>query len=120
MSESDDESRETLMPAEAAGQWPVSAIDGLRMKELYLVEGGLSIALLNFEKGSGIKRRHRHASNQFMYCLSGKYSYESSGLELSPGDFYWNAKGGPHGPTTALEDSVLLEIYDGPHYFAED
>lgn len=54
-----------------------------------------------------------------MYSLSGRYAYTSSGLELRPGDFYWNPMGNHHGPTEALEDSVLLEIYDGKHYFEE-
>lgn len=98
---------------------PVESIPGLKMRELWLREGGISIALLNFEAGAGISRRHRHASNQFMYCLSGRYSYTSSGLELTPGDFYWNPMGNEHGPTEAIEPSVLLEIYDGPHYFDE-
>ena len=54
-----------------------------------------------------------------MYCLSGRYNYVSSDLELTPGDFYWNPLGNEHGPTTAVEPSILLEIYDGPHYFDE-
>ena len=36
---------------------------------------GASIALLDFPKGSGIPTRHSHASNQFMYCLEGRYEY---------------------------------------------
>jgi hypothetical protein len=28
-----------------------------------------------------------------------------------------NPKGNPHGPTVADSRCLLLEIYDGPHYF---
>ena len=80
-------------------------------------ETGASIALLDFPKGSGIPSKHSHASNQFMYCLEGRYEYTDSNLELTPGCFYGNPKDHPHGPTIAHERSVLLEIYDGPHYY---
>ena len=77
---------------------------------------GASIALLEYQKGGCIPVRHTHASNQFMYCLEGDYEYTEVGLRLRPGSFYMNPKGHPHGPTIAHERSVLLEIYDGPHY----
>ena len=78
---------------------------------------GASIALLDFPKGSGIPTKHSHASNQFMYCLEGRYEYTDSRLVLQPGSFYANPKDHPHGPTLAHERSLLLEIYDGPHYY---
>jgi 2,4'-dihydroxyacetophenone dioxygenase len=77
---------------------------------------GASIAIVRFVKGSGVPSPHSHASNQFMYCLQGKYRYIPTGVTLTSGSFYWNPKGCRHGPTRAEEDSVLLEIYDGPHY----
>ncbi|GHU01702.1 hypothetical protein FACS1894154_11670 [Betaproteobacteria bacterium] len=77
---------------------------------------GASIALLEYEKGGRIPVKHTHASNQFMYCLEGDYEYTDVGLRLKPGSFYTNPKGNPHGPTIAHERSVLIEIYDGPHY----
>ena len=78
---------------------------------------GASIALLDYEKGGRIPTRHTHASNQFMYCLKGDYEYTDSGLRLRPGSFYANPKDHPHGPTIAHERSLLIEIYDGPHYY---
>jgi hypothetical protein len=81
------------------------------------VETGASIALLEFDKGAGIPTKHSHASNQFMYCISGDYEYTDSGLRLRAGAFYMNPKDHPHGPTLAHEKSVLIEIYDGPHYY---
>jgi quercetin dioxygenase-like cupin family protein len=78
---------------------------------------GASIALLEYEKGGRIPVKHSHASNQFMYCLEGDYEYTDSGLRLKPGAFYMNPKDHPHGPTVAHERSVLIEIYDGPHYY---
>ena len=35
---------------------------------------------------------------------------------LTPGCFYCNPKGNVHGPTLAHEETILLEMYDGPHY----
>jgi anti-sigma factor ChrR (cupin superfamily) len=78
---------------------------------------GASIALLEYEKGGRIPVKHSHASNQFMYCLKGDYEYIDAGLRLLPGSFYMNPKDHPHGPTIAHEKSVLIEIYDGPHYY---
>ena len=76
-----------------------------------------SIALFEVPKGVGVPVRHKHASNQFMFCLKGEYVYTSTGLTLKPGMFYMNPQGHPHGPTMANEDSLLIEMYDGPHYF---
>lgn len=78
---------------------------------------GASIAILEFDKGGRIPVKHHHASNQFMYCLEGDYEYTEVGLRLTPGTFYMNPKDHPHGPTLAHEKSVLIEIYDGPHYY---
>lgn len=78
---------------------------------------GASIAILEYEKGGRIPVKHSHASNQFMYCLEGSYEYTDSRLTLTPGSFYMNPKDHPHGPTVAHERSVLIEIYDGPHYY---
>ncbi|MNM86268.1 Cupin domain protein [compost metagenome] len=79
-------------------------------------ETGASIALLEYEPGGRIPVKHVHASNQFMYCLEGEYEYIDVGMRLKPGSFYMNPKGNPHGPTVAHQRSVLIEIYDGPHY----
>lgn len=76
-----------------------------------------SISLFEVPKGVGVPTRHIHASNQFMYCLKGEYEYLSTGLVLKPGAFYMNPQGHPHGPTIARKDSLLIEMYDGPHYF---
>ena len=97
--------------------WMDKSLAGLTQKMLWRDDvSGASIALVRFERGSGIPSRHAHASNQFMFCLRGRYTYVPTGLTLTPGSFYWNPKGSLHGPTRAEEDTVLLEIYDGPHY----
>ena len=91
---------------------------GLRQYLLWThPETGASIALLDFEEGAGIPVKHEHASNQFMYCLEGEYEYTDSQLVLRPGSFYMNPKGHLHGPTVARTRSLLVEIYDGPHYY---
>jgi 2,4'-dihydroxyacetophenone dioxygenase len=98
-------------------EWREKSLPGLAETRLWSdAETGASIALVRFREGSGIPEPHSHASNQFMYCLSGRYEYLSSDLVLEPGAFYVNPKGHVHGPTVAREETVLLEIYDGPHY----
>ena len=98
-------------------EWRGKSLQGLSEIRLWNNEDtGASISLVKFVKGSGIPDQHKHASNQFMYCLSGEYEYTNTGIVLKPGHFYWNPKGNVHGPTLAREDSVLVEIYDGPHY----
>ena len=97
--------------------WVDKTLAGLSQKMLWRDdESGASIGLIRFAKGAGIPNPHSHASNQFMFCLQGRYRYVPTGLLLTPGSFYWNPKGCQHGPTEAEEDSVLLEMYDGPHY----
>lgn len=98
-------------------EWEEKSLAGLSHKMLWRnEETGASIGLIRFEKGSGTPAAHVHSSNQFMYCLEGRYRYIPTGTTLEPGDFYWNPKGSTHGPTIADETSILLEIYDGPHY----
>ncbi|TXC99925.1 cupin domain-containing protein [Streptomyces sp. ISID311] len=98
-------------------EWVDKTLAGLSHKMLWRDDSsGASIALVRFQQGSGIPSRHAHASNQFMFCLRGRYTYVPTGLTLTEGSFYWNPKGSLHGPTRADEETVLLEIYDGPHY----
>jgi 2,4'-dihydroxyacetophenone dioxygenase len=97
--------------------WVDKTLAGLAQKMLWRDdETGASIALVRFEEGAGVPSPHAHASNQFMFCLQGRYRYVPTGVTLTRGSFYWNPKGAQHGPTEAEEDSVLLEMYDGPHY----
>jgi quercetin dioxygenase-like cupin family protein len=97
--------------------WASTSIDGLEEKVLWSdPDTGASVTLLRWAKGAGIERAHSHPSNQFFYCLSGEYLDAGSGIVSRPGSFYWNPKGVVHGPTEAIEECVLLEIYDGPHY----
>lgn len=98
-------------------EWVDKSLAGLSHKMLWRdEETGASIALVRFQEGSGIPNAHVHSSNQFMFCLKGTYRYIPTGTTLRPGDFYWNPKGSAHGPTVADEESILLEVYDGPHY----
>ena len=91
---------------------------GFRQHYLWKSEDGNgTIALLDFEKGRSIPIKHIHASNQFMYCLEGDYEYTDTALRLGPGSFYMNPKDHPHGPTIAHKRTMLIEVYDGPHYY---
>ncbi len=97
--------------------WREKSLKGISEKMLLRnEETGASIALIKFAKGAGIPQPHYHASNQFMFCLSGRYEYTSTGATLMAGSFYCNPKGNVHGPAIAHEETIVLEIYDGPHY----
>lgn len=112
----DERVREVLIQTDDL-DWVDKSLAGLSHKMLWRdPETEASIALVRFEQGSGIPTEHQHASNQFMFCLAGRYVYLPTGITLTKGSFYWNPKGSVHGPTRAEETSVLLEVYDGPHY----
>ena len=97
--------------------WRAKSLPGVHEKMLWRDEAtGASIALIKFDKGASIPAPHSHASNQFMFCLTGKYAYTKTGVVLTAGSFYCNPKGNVHGPTLAHEETVVVEIYDGPHY----
>jgi quercetin dioxygenase-like cupin family protein len=107
---------EILLQSETMA-WRPKSLAGLHEKLLWRDDAtGASIALVKFDPGAGIPEPHRHASNQFMFCLQGKYEYTATGVVLTPGAFYGNPKGNVHGPTLAHEETIVLEIYDGPHY----
>ncbi|MGH8782845.1 cupin domain-containing protein [Paraburkholderia sp.] len=98
-------------------EWRPKSLKGVHEKMLWRDDAtGASIALIRFDKGVGIPQPHSHASNQFMFCLYGKYEYTSTGVTLVQGSFYCNPKGLVHGPTLAHEETVVVEVYDGPHY----
>jgi quercetin dioxygenase-like cupin family protein len=110
-------SMDEILIHEAEMPWRAKSLKGVHEKMLWRDEAtGASIALIRFDKGASIPTPHSHASNQFMYCLSGHYEYTSTGVTLKAGSFYCNPKGNVHGPTLAHEDTVVVEIYDGPHY----
>lgn len=77
-------------------------------------ETGASIVLIKFD--AGIPQPHYHSSNQFMFCLSGRYEYTPTNVVLMAGSFCCSPKGNVHGPAVGREGAVVLEIYDGPHY----
>jgi 2,4'-dihydroxyacetophenone dioxygenase len=97
--------------------WREKSLKGVSEKMLWRnEETGATIALIRFAKGAGIPEPHLHSSNQFMFCLQGRYEYTGTGVVLTPGTFYCNPKGNVHGPAVAHEDTIVVEIYDGPHY----
>ena len=97
--------------------WRAKSLPGVSEKMLWRdAKGGASIALIKFAKGAGIPQPHLHSSNQFMFCLRGRYEYTSTGVVLTAGSFYCNPKGNVHGPAIAHEETVVIEVYDGPHY----
>lgn len=107
---------EILLQSEAMS-WREKSFKGLAEKMLWRDEKTCaSIALIRVSKGSGVPEPHMHASNQFLFCLKGKYEYTKTKVVITPGCFYCNPKGNVHGPAVAHEETIMLEIYDGPHY----
>ena len=97
--------------------WREKSLKGVYEKMLWRnEETGASIALIKYRKGAGIPEPHLHASNQFMFCLEGRYEYTATGVVLTPGCFYCNLKGNVHGPAVAHVETIVVEVYDGPHY----
>lgn len=97
--------------------WREKSLKGISEKMLWRDDQtGASIALIKFAAGAGIPQPHYHAANQFMFCLKGKYEYTATGVTLTAGSFYCNPKGNVHGPAIAHDETVVIEIYDGPHY----
>jgi quercetin dioxygenase-like cupin family protein len=112
--------KELHLPEPDPDNWvTLGKTGGIRVNTLWEnEETGATIALLDIPEGAGIPIRHSHASNQFMYCLEGEYEYmEPESLVLREGSFYMNPKDNPHGPTRANRRTLVLEIYDGPHYY---
>jgi quercetin dioxygenase-like cupin family protein len=108
---------EEILLQTAGMPWREKSLKGVHEKMLWRDEAtGASVALIKFDKGASIPEPHMHASNQMMFCLSGHYEYTATGVTLKAGSFYCNPKGNVHGPTLAHEDTVVVEIYDGPHY----
>ncbi|MCK9913292.1 cupin domain-containing protein [Microbacteriaceae bacterium K1510] len=97
--------------------WRPKSLKGVSEKVLWRNDTtGASICLIKFDKGTSIPEPHLHASNQFMFVLKGHYEYKHNGLVLRDGSFYWNPKGNVHGPTFTHEKTIVVEIYDRPHY----
>jgi quercetin dioxygenase-like cupin family protein len=95
--------------------WQAKASKGVYEKMLWRDEvTGALIALIRYEKGAGTPKPHAHVSNQMMFCLSGHFEYSTTGVTLKAGSFYCNPKGNVHGPSVAIEESVMVEIFDGP------
>ena len=108
--------REILIQSEDM-HWREKSLKGISEKMLWRDEAtGASIALIRFAKDAGIPQPHLHASNQFMFCLKGRYEYLNTKVVLTPGCFYCNPKGNVHCPAIAHEGTIVVEIYDGPHY----
>jgi quercetin dioxygenase-like cupin family protein len=97
--------------------WREKSLKGVSEKMLWRnEETGASIAMIKFQKAACIPEPHLHASNQFMFCLEGRYEYTATGVVLTPGCFYCNPKGNVHGPAISHEETIVVEVYDGPHY----
>ena len=74
---------EILIQSEAV-PWREKSLKGVHEKMLWRnEETGASIALIKFDKGAGIPQPHYHASNQFMFCLKGRYEYTSTAVVLT-------------------------------------
>jgi len=109
--------KETVINPEKL-EWQTSPVPGVRFKLLFKNEKtGALVTLTHFPKGAGVSVAHQHPANQFMYVLKGKFSYP--GIEVKEGEFYINPKDHVHGPSVALEDTLVIEMADGPLFDPE-
>ena len=116
MTPTDAPKLEELLIQSESIPWREKSLKGIYEKMLWRNdETGASIALIKFDKAAGIPQPHYHASNQFMFCLKGRYEYTSNKVTLTSGSFYCNPKGNVHDRSCAQE-TVVLEVYDGHHY----
>lgn len=78
---------EILIQSESMS-WREKSLKGIHEKMLWRNDQtGASIALIKFDKGAGIPQPHYHSSNQFMFCLKGKYEYTATKVVLTPDAF---------------------------------
>ena len=72
-----------------------------------------SIALIKFDG-----REHPGAAFARLNgsCSAWKADQYARTKVVLGGSFYCNPKGNVNGPTIAHEETVVVEIYDGPHY----
>src|SRR5438105_1250355 len=97
---------EILIKADAM-PWREKSLKGVHEKMLWRNdETGASIALIRFEKGAGIPQPHYHASNQFMFCLQGRYEYTPTNVVLTP----------PRGRTTRAAARARACARDSGHW----
>ena len=74
---------EILIQSESMS-WREKSLKGIHEKMLWRNDQtGASIALIKFDKGAGIPQPHYHSSNQFMFCLKGKYEYTATKVVLT-------------------------------------
>ena len=97
--------------------WREKSLKGISEKMLWRnEETGASIAHDQVRQGRG----HPAAASAFVEPVhdlpAGRYEYTSTGVMLTAGSFYCNPKGNVHGPAIAHEETVVIEVYDGPHY----
>lgn len=96
--------------------WREKSLKGISEKMLWRnEETGASIALIRFARGAGpaaalpfVEPVHDLPERQIRIHL------DRRGADR--GLFYCNPKGNVHGPAIAHEDTVVIEVYDGPHY----
>src|SRR5262249_11725573 len=97
--------------------WREKSLKGGSEKMLGGEEGnGATVAVIWVAKGAGLPGPPLHSSHQVMFFPQGRLEYHRPGGVRTPGSFYCNPKGNVHGPAVAHEETVVIEIYDGPHY----
>src|SRR5260370_42596958 len=100
---------EILIQADAM-PWRAKSLKGIHEKMLWRnEETGASIALIKFDKGAGIPQPHYHSSNQFMFCLQGRYEYTATNVVLTAGAFSRHPKSNVDGAGVPHAENILHE-----------
>ncbi len=109
---------DTHVPASDAG-WLQTDKDGLAfMKVLWTDAATGEWAVLYRWKKGFVAPRHKHLGAIHAYIVSGRLRLRDA--ELGPGDYIHEANGMVHDETEALEDTLQLNIANGPLLFFND
>jgi hypothetical protein len=109
---------DTHVPASDSG-WVQTDKDGLAfMKVLWTDAATGEWAVLYQWKKGFVAPRHKHLGAIHAYIVSGRLKLRD--VELGPGDYIHEANGMVHDETVALEDTLQLNIADGPLLFFSD
>ena len=109
---------DTLVPSSEAG-WVQTDKEGLAfMKVLWTDSATGEWAVLYRWKKGFVAPRHKHLGAIHAYVVSGRLKLRD--VELGPGDYIHEANGMIHDVTEALEDTLQLNIANGPLLFFSD
>lgn len=109
---------DVFVPNSESGWVPIDPDGRAFAKPLWASQESGGWAVLFHWKAGHIAPAHKHLGAIHAYIISGKLQVR--GRELTTGDYIYEANGIIHDETTAVEDTIHLNIADGPVLFYDD